>query len=209
MPDEDSTKEKQAKADEEAKKEGKDSADPVEPVTKSQERDVWDWRVQNDNKPLWTRSPKDVSLLPTALFYQYCMSTEWECSLLLQRRASRYNCVLPVLLVWQDADGDASDCGLGVPSLRRIQAILPQRSQSAVYDKPCLPHALDLLTENYPAMSRWARMSTTPSSRQRSGSSWSRWRRRTSAWRAPLSSPRSSSSPAWPPSSNRCSTSHT
>ena len=63
MPYEDSTKEKQAKADEEAKKEGKEAADPVEPVTKSQERDVWDWRVQNDNKPLWTRSPKDVSLL--------------------------------------------------------------------------------------------------------------------------------------------------
>ena len=64
MPDEDSTKEKQAKADEEAKKEGTESADPVEPVTKSEGRDVWDWRVQNDNKPLWTRSPKDVSALP-------------------------------------------------------------------------------------------------------------------------------------------------
>ena len=67
VPDEDSTKEKQAKADEEAKKEGKEAADPVEPVTKSQGRDVWDWRVQNDNKPLWTRSPKDVSLPPAAL----------------------------------------------------------------------------------------------------------------------------------------------
>ena len=60
MPDEDSTTEKQAKADEEAKKEGKEAADPVEPVTKSQEREVWDWRVQNDNKPLWTRTPRDV-----------------------------------------------------------------------------------------------------------------------------------------------------
>ena len=64
VPDEDSTKEKQAKADEEAKKEGKEAADPVEPVTKSEGREVWDWRVQNDNKPLWTRSPKEVSALP-------------------------------------------------------------------------------------------------------------------------------------------------
>ena len=74
MPDEDSTKEKQAKADEEAKKEGKEAADPVEPVTKSQEREVWDWRVQNDNKPLWTRSPKDVSAQPAAVTHQCCMS---------------------------------------------------------------------------------------------------------------------------------------
>lgn len=55
------TKEKQATADEEAKKEGKEAADPVEAVTKSEAREEWDWRVQNDNKPLWTRSPKEVS----------------------------------------------------------------------------------------------------------------------------------------------------
>ena len=60
MPDEAATKDKQAKADEEAKKEGKEAADPVEPVMKSEGREAWDWRVQNDNKPLWTRSPKDV-----------------------------------------------------------------------------------------------------------------------------------------------------
>ena len=60
MPDEAATKDKQAKADEEAKKEGKEAADPVEPVMKSEAREAWDWRVQNDNKPLWTRSPKDV-----------------------------------------------------------------------------------------------------------------------------------------------------
>ena len=58
--DEAATKEKQEKADEEAKKEGKDSAEPVEPVMKSETKETWDWRVQNDNKPLWTRSPKDV-----------------------------------------------------------------------------------------------------------------------------------------------------
>ena len=30
--------------------------------------EVWDWRVQNDNKPLWTRSPKEVSALPSLRF---------------------------------------------------------------------------------------------------------------------------------------------
>jgi HSP90 family molecular chaperone len=33
----------------------------VEPVMKTDYEDVWDWRVENDNKPLWTRSPKEVS----------------------------------------------------------------------------------------------------------------------------------------------------
>ena len=62
--DEVATKEAQEKADEEAKKEGKDSAEPVEPVMKSESKEVLDWRIQNDNKPLWTRSPKEVRALP-------------------------------------------------------------------------------------------------------------------------------------------------
>lgn len=33
----------------------------VEPVMKTDYEDVWDWRVENDNKPLWTRSPKEVA----------------------------------------------------------------------------------------------------------------------------------------------------
>lgn len=33
----------------------------VDPVMKTDYEDVWDWRVENDNKPLWTRSPKEVS----------------------------------------------------------------------------------------------------------------------------------------------------
>ena len=65
--DEAATKEKQEKAEEEAKKEGKEKANPVEPVMKSEGKDVWDWRVQNDNKPLWTRTPKDVSPLLVTL----------------------------------------------------------------------------------------------------------------------------------------------
>lgn len=67
MLDEAATKEKQEKAEEEAKKEGKDKAESVDPVMKSEGKEVWDWRVQNDNKPLWTRSPKDVSASPAPL----------------------------------------------------------------------------------------------------------------------------------------------
>jgi HSP90 family molecular chaperone len=33
----------------------------VEPVMKTDYEDVWDWRVENDNKPLWTRSPREVA----------------------------------------------------------------------------------------------------------------------------------------------------
>lgn len=33
----------------------------VEAVTKTVYDDVWDWRMENDNKPIWTRNPKDVS----------------------------------------------------------------------------------------------------------------------------------------------------
>lgn len=35
--------------------------EPPEDVMKTEYEDVWDWRVQNDIQPLWTRSPKDVS----------------------------------------------------------------------------------------------------------------------------------------------------
>ena len=57
--------------------------------------------------------------------------------------------------------------------------------------------------ERFQLLRRSVRRSTTPSSRPPSGSSWSPWRRRTSTWRGPSSSPPSSSSPAWPPSSSR------
>ena len=32
----------------------------MQPVKKTQSKEVQDWAVQNDNKPLWTRAPKDV-----------------------------------------------------------------------------------------------------------------------------------------------------
>lgn len=28
---------------------------------KTEYNEVWDWRVENENKPIWTRNPKDVS----------------------------------------------------------------------------------------------------------------------------------------------------
>ena len=58
--DVDATKEKQEAADNAAKEAGKEAADPVEPVMKTEPVTSQDWVVQNDNKPLWTRSPKEV-----------------------------------------------------------------------------------------------------------------------------------------------------
>ena len=61
--DEEKTAEKQRQADEEAKEAGKEGgADPVEPVVKYVPKTTTDWAVQNDNKPLWTRSPKEARL---------------------------------------------------------------------------------------------------------------------------------------------------
>ncbi len=28
---------------------------------KTEYEEVWDWRLENENKPIWTRNPKDVS----------------------------------------------------------------------------------------------------------------------------------------------------
>nr|QBB20010.1 heat shock protein hsp90-C2 [Ettlia sp. YC001] len=57
--DEVATKKRQEEADK-ALKEGEEQK-KVDPVMKTDYEDVWDWRVENDNKPLWTRSPRDVS----------------------------------------------------------------------------------------------------------------------------------------------------
>ena len=58
--DEEKTKTKQEEADKAAKEKGEDKAAAVAPEMKSSSKDVWDWAVQNDSKPLWTRSPKQV-----------------------------------------------------------------------------------------------------------------------------------------------------
>lgn len=66
--DEAATAERQQAADA-ALKEG-ESPIKVEPVTKTDYVDVWGWRTQNDDKPLWTRSPKDVSEQDYAEFFK-------------------------------------------------------------------------------------------------------------------------------------------
>ncbi|KAL4853500.1 Heat shock protein 90-5 [Chlorella vulgaris] len=61
--DEEATAKAQAEAEEKARAEGKEEAavDAVQPVMKSVTHEEEQWRVQNDNKPLWVRSPKSVS----------------------------------------------------------------------------------------------------------------------------------------------------
>jgi heat shock protein beta len=58
--DEEATKRKQEQADKKAAEAGEESK-KVDPVTKTEYDEVWDWRVENENKPIWTRNPKDVS----------------------------------------------------------------------------------------------------------------------------------------------------
>ncbi|KAI7836999.1 hypothetical protein COHA_009181 [Chlorella ohadii] len=58
--DEEATAKAQEEADKKAAEEGKE-AEKVAPVMKTEWKEAQEWRVQNDNKPLWVRSPKDVS----------------------------------------------------------------------------------------------------------------------------------------------------
>jgi heat shock protein beta len=58
--DSEATARKQEAEDKRAAEKGETPA-KVEPVMKTDYTEVWDWRVENENKPIWTRSPKDVS----------------------------------------------------------------------------------------------------------------------------------------------------
>eukprot|EP01026_Neomeris_dumetosa_P042214 TRINITY_DN3508_c0_g1_i9.p1 TRINITY_DN3508_c0_g1~~TRINITY_DN3508_c0_g1_i9.p1 ORF type:complete len:797 (+),score=132.75 TRINITY_DN3508_c0_g1_i9:64-2391(+) len=55
------TEEKQQKENEKAQKEDREPI-TVEDVMKSESKQVWDWRVQNDSKPIWARDPKSISI---------------------------------------------------------------------------------------------------------------------------------------------------
>jgi len=58
--DEEATAKRQEEADKIAAEKGEEPI-KVDPVTKTEYVDVFDWRVENENKPIWTRTPKDVS----------------------------------------------------------------------------------------------------------------------------------------------------
>eukprot|EP00951_Prasinocladus_malaysianus_P006790 scaffold48326_cov28-Prasinocladus_malaysianus.AAC.1 len=58
--DEEKTREAQEKADKEAEEKGEEKKQ-IDPIMKTTFEDVKKFMVQNDNKPLWVRSPKDVT----------------------------------------------------------------------------------------------------------------------------------------------------
>lgn len=68
--DEEASAKAQEEADAKAKAEGKESADPVAKVYKTEWEAAQDWAVQNDNKPLWTRSARDVTKEEYASFFK-------------------------------------------------------------------------------------------------------------------------------------------
>lgn len=62
--DEATAKLREQKANERAEKEAKGEEvgdeEPITPITKTEYETVWNWTTQNDNKPIWTRSAKEV-----------------------------------------------------------------------------------------------------------------------------------------------------
>lgn len=67
--DDEATEKKKQEAIDAAKAKGEDESKvTVEPVKKSNKTTEWDWAVQNVNKPIWTRSPKEVPPLPLPFF---------------------------------------------------------------------------------------------------------------------------------------------
>lgn len=58
--DEEATAKEQEKENEAAEKEGRE-AKTVDPVTKTEYEEKWDWSIQNENKPIWLQDPKAVT----------------------------------------------------------------------------------------------------------------------------------------------------
>ena len=52
---------KQEREEKIAKGEDPGPEEAVTPITKTEYDTVWDWQTQNENKPIWTRSPKEVT----------------------------------------------------------------------------------------------------------------------------------------------------
>ncbi|XP_071960822.1 endoplasmin-like [Antedon mediterranea] len=59
-PPADEEKKDEEKEDEEAEVETEDEEEK-KPKTKSVEKTTWDWKLMNESKPIWTRSPKEVT----------------------------------------------------------------------------------------------------------------------------------------------------
>jgi heat shock protein beta len=70
VPDQEATAKAQAEADAKAREEGRGAADPVAAVTKTDWVPREQWVVQNDNKPLWTRAPREVAEEEYAAFFK-------------------------------------------------------------------------------------------------------------------------------------------
>jgi heat shock protein beta len=70
--DEEATAKAQAEADAKAREGGDEAAaaEAVKPVTKTEWVPKEQWVVQNDNKPLWTRAPKEVAKDEYASFFK-------------------------------------------------------------------------------------------------------------------------------------------
>jgi len=58
--DDEATKKAQEREDSAAEKEGRE-AKSVDPVTKTDYEEQWDWAVQNENKPIWLQDSKEVT----------------------------------------------------------------------------------------------------------------------------------------------------
>ncbi|XP_078572633.1 endoplasmin-like isoform X4 [Branchiostoma floridae x Branchiostoma japonicum] len=61
---------KEEEEDEDAKVEEDDEEEEKKPKTKSVEKTTWDWELMNENKPLWTRPPKEVTEEEYKEFYK-------------------------------------------------------------------------------------------------------------------------------------------
>ena len=67
----------------------------MEPVMKTEQKEVQDWAVQNDNKPLWTRSPREVH--PHSLDVTFACPYHVSSQVPAEPLRSAHLAVLPVL----------------------------------------------------------------------------------------------------------------
>ncbi|EFN51632.1 hypothetical protein CHLNCDRAFT_140066 [Chlorella variabilis] len=86
--DEEATAKAQEEADAKAKEEGKEEgAEKVAPVMKTEYREEAEWKVQNDNKPLWLRPAREVGKEEYDAFFKTTFRVVCVC---VRARASPY-----------------------------------------------------------------------------------------------------------------------